>query len=292
MKFIKTSSLALLSFCLLTISSCSTEDDCEKQTWFQDLDGDGFGNPTVPEIACNLPTGFVADFTDFDDTDATLNPSALEVADNNTDENGDGLFAYNLFVDQDGDGIGGTTTSLVDVPNVINTATDVPSGYSQLNTDCDDNDGNVFPGATEVCGNNNDDNCDGNIDENCIVLGAQYEGGTIFYLDNNSNFGLIVTNADLTPNDHDTAISFCSNLVENGFSDWSLPNFAQLQLMYTNRSSINGLTAGDYWSKTFYNPNQVVNPPNAIYTSFVTGVESNDPRTFVKNVRAIRVFNF
>jgi len=50
-------------------------------------------------------------------------------------------------------------------------------GFTELTNDCDDSDPNVHPDAVEVCGNNKDDNCNGELDE----LGAT--SGRVWYAD-------------------------------------------------------------------------------------------------------------
>ena len=70
------------------------------------------------------------------------------------------------YKDADNDGYSDGTTQMSCVQ---------PSGYklaNQLTTtsgDCDDNNKEVHPGATEICGNGIDDNCDGQIDEGCTA---------------------------------------------------------------------------------------------------------------------------
>src|SRR4051812_36005126 len=59
-------------------------------TWYRDGDGDGYGDPAVPEAGCNPPTGYVSDTTDCDDADATVSPDAIESCDG-VDEDCDGL---------------------------------------------------------------------------------------------------------------------------------------------------------------------------------------------------------
>ena len=125
-------------------------------TWYFDFDGDGHGNPTVSQLACSAPTDYVLLGDDCDDSSDQALPGGTEVCDN-LDNDCNGLVddsvatATTWYLDVDGDTFGSTAFSVV--------ACDNPGGFSDNATDCDDSDGNVFPGAPEVC-NGLDDDCD------------------------------------------------------------------------------------------------------------------------------------
>jgi len=65
------------------------DDDCDEQvdedlvvpTYYQDSDGDGFGDPSVTILGCELPPGYAESDEDCDDTDPTIYPHAPEACD-------------------------------------------------------------------------------------------------------------------------------------------------------------------------------------------------------------------
>jgi len=65
------------------------------------------------------------------------------------------------YLDFDGDNFG-------DLNSAID-AQSAPQNYVSNSTDCDDSNANVNPSASEVCSNGVDDNCDGEIDEGCVI---------------------------------------------------------------------------------------------------------------------------
>lgn len=79
--------------------SCDgVDNDCDghideglplNQQW-TDADGDGYGDPNSPVLACGPGGGVVDNARDCDDADGSLNPDAVDQAGNNVDEDCDG----------------------------------------------------------------------------------------------------------------------------------------------------------------------------------------------------------
>jgi hypothetical protein len=140
-------------------SDCDGAVDEEGLTlWFTDADGDTFGDPTTGALDC-APEGRVASWEDCDDADAAVFPGATEVCDG-VDQDCDGGADEGLtstwYIDYDSDGYGSDAYTRGGCTQ--------PAGYVAEDDDCDDTEGAVNPGATEVC-NTWDDDCDGEIDE-------------------------------------------------------------------------------------------------------------------------------
>ena len=65
-------------------------DSTTMALWYADGDGDSYGDPATTLAACDLPAGYLADDTDCDDTDSSINPAATEICDDRLDNDCDG----------------------------------------------------------------------------------------------------------------------------------------------------------------------------------------------------------
>ena len=126
------------------------EGDAAKVTYYEDSDNDGFGNPNSVTAECTQPIGYVSNGTDCNDNNPNVNPGTSEICDG-LDNDCNGLVDDGLTFDADGDG---------------HTSLDSCAGTRD---DCDDTNSDVYPGATEIC-DDIDNDCDGTIDEGLINL--------------------------------------------------------------------------------------------------------------------------
>ena len=108
-------------------------DDGVGEVHYQDLDGDGFGDPMVSMVACFQPNGYVLDSTDCDDNDPLINPDTV------------------WYSDVDGDGFPGSF--------YITSCTETGEYVFSTSDDCNDLDPTVYPGALEYC-DSIDQDCD------------------------------------------------------------------------------------------------------------------------------------
>ncbi|MFH1463880.1 MAG: MopE-related protein [Pseudomonadota bacterium] len=148
------------------------DDDCDGETdepdavdaltWYADTDGDSYGDPGVAKVACEQPSGQVADATDCDDADPDVHPAADELCDgydNDCDDEidePDAVDAPSWYQDVDADSYGDPATA--------EPACEQPSGTIADGSDCDDADPAINPAATEVC-DGDDNDCDGLTDD-------------------------------------------------------------------------------------------------------------------------------
>ncbi|HRK82343.1 MAG TPA: MopE-related protein [Saprospiraceae bacterium] len=143
------------------------DNDCDSMideglsftTYYVDNDGDGFGTGNGQSLCSNPGAGYSTVAGDCNDNNANINPNAAEVCDgidNDCDSMIDeGLSFTTYYVDNDGDGFGtGNGQTLCSNPG---------AGYSTVAGDCNDNNADIKPNATEVC-DGIDNDCDGLVD--------------------------------------------------------------------------------------------------------------------------------
>lgn len=142
------------------------DDDCDsriddddsdtegRDTWFDDDDQDGYGDPADTVLRCIQPEDTVANDDDCDDGDEAVNPDAREVCDevdNDCDARVDDADSdvedqVTWFYDGDGDGYGDPDDSALSCDEPVG---DSRGEYvsSEVGADCNDNNETVFPGA-------------------------------------------------------------------------------------------------------------------------------------------------
>ncbi|MBT3217936.1 MAG: hypothetical protein HN348_02505 [Proteobacteria bacterium] len=145
-------------------NDCNVLTAIDVGTACYDDDGDGY---------CEQPpcVNTYETLIDCDDTTPSISPVADEVL-NGLDDDCDGFIDEGTSVyDDDGDGF-------CETPPCLNAA--------GLESDCDDGNYTIYPGATEVCGDGYDNNCDGLTNEQDGI------GCTNFYYDGDGDtFGVV-----------------------------------------------------------------------------------------------------
>jgi uncharacterized protein (TIGR03382 family) len=147
------------------------DDNCpaDSNSAQTDSDGDAAGDACDDDADGDGWNATAAGGTDCDDTRAAVHPGATETCATSYDDDCDGSAddeaatgCTTRYLDSDGDAYGAPGASSTSC-----TCTATGSFTASVNTDCDDTDSGVHPGATEHC-DTVDEDCDGSTDEAAV----------------------------------------------------------------------------------------------------------------------------
>jgi hypothetical protein len=148
--------------------------------YYTDADGDGYGTSNWQQYCKNPGSGYAIQAGDCNDGNGAINPNATEICGNGIDENCNGMADDICVVDTDGDGVPDPADNCPSISNANQLDIDQDGQGNACDTD-DDNDGtpdasdcaplnaSINPGATEICGNGIDENCNGMADDICVT---------------------------------------------------------------------------------------------------------------------------
>ncbi len=134
-----------------------TDEGFTLTTYYEDIDNDGYGSAN--SISSCAPSGLFTALVpgDCDDNNENINPDSEEICNNGEDDDCDGetdedFITY--YMDLDSDGFGDPDTQVMTCEPSSNMVLD--------NTDCDDTNQNIYPGAPGTF-QGLDNNCDGDV---------------------------------------------------------------------------------------------------------------------------------
>ncbi len=151
------------AFCSLNDGECNPCSPELILSFYEDADGDGYGNPLIKKDTCAQPVGYVADNNDCNDANASTHPGATEICDgidNDCDGQTDEGVTKTYYADADGDGFGN--------PALSQQACSQPSGYVTTSTDCNDNNALEKPGQVWYADTDNDGYSNGTTLTQCL----------------------------------------------------------------------------------------------------------------------------
>jgi len=198
-------------------------DEGVTTTFFNDNDGDGYGDPSAPLAACVLPAGASVNGSDCDDTAPSAHPGGIEICDllDNDCDNTIDLGAVNAttwYTDSDDDGFGAPGSGVA-------TCTPI-SGAVSNDQDCNDGDPGNFPGNIETC-DGQDDDCNTVIDDGFDQDGDGFTtcgaDGTAGTTDDDCDDGASGI-SPATTESCDGIDNNCNGQIDEGISDGSSAN--------------------------------------------------------------------
>jgi uncharacterized protein DUF1566/putative metal-binding protein len=201
-------------------------------------------------------------------------------------------------------------------------------GFTPDSGDCNDDDININPDAPEICADAVDNNCDGVVDENCVISGdrlpdtgqttsytdtfgedSDYHINPLSYIDNgdgtvtDNNTGLMWQQEDdntlynwyqASGTAGDTEVDVCGELELAYYYDWRLPTEKELQLI-VNYGTFNPaidqafFTGPIAWN--YWSSITLANPsyPSyAWYVNFNNGIVNDAEKSGIYYVRCVR----
>lgn len=153
------------------------QDAVDMTVWYQDLDGDGYGDPEASTPGCDQPSSYVDQAGDCEPELSAVNPDEQEdcttAEDDDCDDDlndVDALGCTTFYADEDRDGFGSEASRCL--------CSAVEPYDTTADSDCDDTTTDIGPDAVEDDRDGVDADCDGIVDENVVFALEEASAGT------------------------------------------------------------------------------------------------------------------